>query len=43
MKKQEMNALNKNFVASTKSLDNGGEARISKTNKPINKQPVHLD
>jgi hypothetical protein len=40
--KREKKALNKNFVASTKPLENG-EARVSKTNKPINKQPVHLD
>jgi hypothetical protein len=42
MKKQEKKALNKNFVASTKALKNG-KARVSKTNKPINKQAVHLD
>jgi hypothetical protein len=42
MKKREKKALNKNFVAAKKPPENG-EARLSKTNKPIYKQPVHLD
>ncbi len=41
MKKREKKALNKNFVASTKLLENE-KARVNKTTKPINKQLVHL-
>jgi len=42
MKKREKKALNKNFVASPKVLENR-EAWVSKTNKPIYKQQVHLN
>jgi hypothetical protein len=42
MEKQKKKALNNNFVASTKALENQ-EARVNKTNKKINKQSAHLD
>jgi hypothetical protein len=42
MKKRAEKGFNKLFVASAKVVDNRGE-RGSKTNKPINKQAVHLD
>jgi hypothetical protein len=42
MKKRAKKRLNKNFLLSTKVLENRGE-QVSKTNKPINKQAVHLD
>jgi hypothetical protein len=42
MKKKAKKRLNEFFIASTKVIENRGE-RVSKTNKPINKQVVHLD
>jgi len=42
MKKRVKKGLNEFFIASTKVIENRGK-RVSKTNKPINKQAVHLD
>ncbi len=42
MKKKTKKGLNEFFIASTKVIENRGE-RVNKTNKPINKQAVHLD
>jgi hypothetical protein len=42
MEKRANKGLNRIFVASTKVLENR-EEQVSKTNKPINKQAVHLD
>jgi hypothetical protein len=42
MKKRAKKGLNEFFITSTKVIENRGK-RVSKTNKPINKQAVHLD
>jgi len=42
MEKITIKGLNEFFIASTKVIENRRE-RVSKTNKPINKQAVHLD
>jgi hypothetical protein len=41
-KKRPNKGLNKKFITSIKVLKNRRE-RVSKTNKPINKQVVHLN